>query len=538
MTRFIFVTGGVVSSLGKGVTSGILGALLQSAGYKVRIRKLDPYLNVDPGTINPSQHGEVFVTEDGAETDLDLGHYERFTNVDAKKGDNITTGKIYSDLLAQERKGKYLGETVQIIPHVTNLIKSFIFTNKDNVDFLICEIGGTVGDIEAQPFLEAIRQISYDLSSKKTIFIHVVLIPYIKVAKELKTKPAQHSVKELRSIGIQPDILLCRTEKRIPLQDTKKLALFCNVKAENVIQGLDQKNTYRALITYHEAGLCKQVLNHFNLLNKTHFNVDKWYELIEKIDNAQKKVIIAVVGKYLQIKDSYKSLVESLMHAGVFHQSKVEIKWVDAGSLKLENIETKLFNCGGILVPGGFGARNTEGKVLAIKYAREKKIPFLGICLGMQLAAIEFAKNVLNIKDATSSEFAEKGTKIIGKMSEWAKEGRIEKRTNNHDIGGTMRLGRYDCIIKKETLAYKIYQKDKISERHRHRYEFNINFKEQFEKNKMISSGISPDHKLIEIIELKEHPFFIGVQFHPELKSRAFLPHPIFIKFIKIALPQ
>lgn len=537
MAKFVFVTGGVLSSLGKGVASGVLGALLQASGYKIRLRKLDPYLNVDPGTMNPDQHGEVFVTEDGAETDLDLGHYERFTGVDARRGDNITSGKVYSDLLNKERRGDYLGLTVQVIPHVTDLIKQFILSNTEDADFVICEIGGTVGDIEVQPFLEAIRQLGYELGKDNTLFLHVTLLPYIRVAKELKTKPTQHSVKELRAIGIIPDILLCRSEKNISIKERKKIGLFCNVSTENVIQALDQKNIYHALLAYHDEGLSKQVLKHFGLPHNKKINLTKWHDIIDRIDNTKREVNIAVVGKYITVKDSYKSLVEALEHAGIFHRCKVNIKLVNAGGLTKDNLKEKLTSIHGIIVPGGFGVRGTEGKMLAINYARTNSIPYLGICLGMQLAMIEIAKNVLKIKNANSTEFQEECVNIIGLMTEWEKDGGLEKRSKKNEIlGGTMRLGAYDCKITPRSLVKKVYNADKISERHRHRYEFNINYKEKFEKAGVIFSGMSPNNKLTEIIELKSHPWFIGVQFHPELKSRAFSPHPLFISFIKHAM--
>lgn len=537
MTRFVFITGGVVSSLGKGVVSGALGALLQAAGYKVRLRKLDPYLNIDPGTMSPNQHGEVFVTNDGAETDLDLGHYERFTGVDARRGDNITTGKIYSELLTKERRGDYLGATVQVIPHVTNLIKEFITTNTDDSDFILCEIGGTVGDIEAQPFLEAIRQVGYDLGHEQVLYLHVTLIPYIRVAKELKTKPTQHSVKELRSIGIQPDILMCRCEKEFPLEERQKIGLFCNIKPEKVIPAIDQKSIYEALLAYHEEGLLTQVLSHFKMDLPKKINLKKWHEIVDRIQNSEKEVNVAIVGKYTKVKDSYKSLTEALSHAGIANQAKVKVHWINAGTLKEDNLKEKFEDIDAILVPGGFGVRDTEGKILAIKYARTKKIPFFGICLGMQLSMIEIARDVLKIKDASSTEFTEECTNIIDIMSSWDKEGILEKRSKvDQDLGGTMRLGAYDCYIKSDSLAYEIYGAKKISERHRHRFEFNINFKEKFENAGVVFSGMSKDGKLTEIIELKDHPHFIAVQFHPELKSRAFDPHPLFTKFIKSAI--
>ncbi len=536
MSKFIFITGGVVSSLGKGVASAALGALLQSAGYRVRLRKLDPYLNVDPGTMSPHQHGEVFVTEDGAETDLDLGHYERFTGVDARRGDNITTGKIYSDLIAKERKGEYLGVTVQVIPHVTNLIKDFILANTDDVDFVLCEIGGTVGDIEAQPFCEAIRQLGYELGRDRSLFLHLTLVPYIPTSRELKTKPTQHSVKELRSIGIQPDILLCRSQKPIPEEDRAKIALFCNMTKDTVIQGLDQKTIYHALLAYHAEGLAKEVLKHFNLSHDdSNFAIRSWEEIVENIDNPMAEVRIAIVGKYTKLKDSYKSLIEALQHAGIKLQYKVKLVWVTAGNLKEENISEKLADIHGILVPGGFGFRDTEGKILAIKYARTHNIPFFGICLGMQLAMIEFARDILNIKNASSTEFGLDCTQVIGLMSEWEHAGNTVKH-NSKDMGGTMRLGAYPCHIKKGSKAYEVYGKSDISERHRHRYEVNIKLKNQFENHGMLFSGMSPNGKLTEIAEISDHPWFIGVQFHPELKSRAFSPHPLFTSFIRHAI--
>jgi CTP synthase len=532
MAEFIFVTGGVLSSLGKGVVSGALGALLQAAGYKVRLRKLDPYLNVDPGTMNPNQHGEVFVTDDGAETDLDLGHYERFTGVDARVGDNITTGKIYSDLLNKERKGDYLGLTVQVIPHVTDLIKKFITSDTKDVDFVICEIGGTAGDIEVLPFLEAIRQLRYDLSERKTLFLHVTLVPYIKVAKELKTKPTQHSVKELRSIGIIPDILMCRSEKEIPIEDRKKIGMFCNVACEKVIQALDQKSIYQALISYNNEGLCREVLKHFGLPPKQ-LDLSLWEEIIDRLVHPTQSVTIGIVGKYTKIKDSYKSLVEALTHGGIPFYCKVNIKWINAENLNQDNIEEKFTDINGILIPGGFGVRGTEGMILAIGYARRKKIPYLGICLGMQLAMIEFARSVLKIDDANSTEFTSDCTNVIGLMKEWEKDGNIEKRSSKQNLGGTMRLGAYKCNIDPDSLTYNIYGIPNISERHRHRYEFNINLKSEFENAGILFSGMSPDGKLTEIVELSSHPWFVGVQFHPELKSRIFSPHPIFVSFIK-----
>lgn len=536
MPRLVFITGGVVSSLGKGIASASLGALLQARGYKVRLRKLDPYLNIDPGTMSPFQHGEVFVTEDGAETDLDLGHYERFTGVNAKKGDSTTAGKIYQTLLNKERRGDYLGKTVQVIPHITDLIKEFIVADTKDCDFVLCEIGGTVGDIEAQPFCEAIRQLRNELGSKRCLFLHLTLVPYIKASKEIKTKPTQHSVKEMRSIGIQPDILLCRSEKEIPLEDRQKISLFCNVPVENVIPALDQKSIYQVLIEYHNEGLDDRVLKHFNLKFKKPVDVKVWQQIIKREENPTKEVTIAVVGKYNNLEDSYKSLVEALKHGGIANNARVNIRWVNSVNIKEDNIAAKLGDVCGILVPGGFGARGVEGKILAIKYAREKNIPFFGICLGMQLACIEFARNVMKISDANSSEFAHKCTTVIGLMTEWMSKDELQKRSKKGDLGGTMRLGAFDCDIKKDTLAYKIYKSSQISERHRHRYEFNSNFIEKFKKAGFEFSGTSEKNRLIEIIEYPKNDFFIAVQFHPELKSRPFEPHPIFTSFIKQAI--
>ncbi len=530
--KYIFITGGVVSSLGKGVASASLGALLKSAGYKVRLRKLDPYLNVDPGTMSPYQHGEVFVTEDGAETDLDLGHYERFTGVDARKGDNITSGTIYSEVLAQERRGDYLGGTVQVIPHVTNRIKEFIISDTDDVDFVLCEIGGTVGDIEAQPFCEAIRQLSYEIGRQRSIFVHLTLLPYIATAKELKTKPTQHSVKELRSIGIQPDILLCRSDRAMSSSDREKIALFCNVTQNRVIPALDQKTIYHALLAYHKEGLANEVLDFFGVdVNKRNFSLNMWESIVEAIENPHHIVKIAIVGKYTKFKDSYKSLIEALQHSGIKNCAKINITWLNAGSLNAENIAQKMDGIDGIIVPGGFGSRDTDGKILAIQYARENKIPFFGICLGMQLALIEFARNVLGIQDASSTEFSQDCTPIISMMDEWQNGNNVQLQSSN--MGGTMRLGAYPCVIHPKSLVHQIYGGvSQISERHRHRYEFNLTFRDVFERNGVVISGLSPDKQLTEIIELKSHPWFIGVQFHPELKSRPFDAHPLFASFI------
>jgi len=534
MARYIFVTGGVVSSLGKGLSSASLAYLLQSRGYKVRLRKLDPYLNVDPGTMSPFQHGEVYVTDDGAETDLDLGHYERFSGVSAKKSDNITTGKIYSDVLKKERKGEYLGKTVQVIPHITDRIKQFIKNDSSKEDFVICEIGGIVGDIESLPFVEAIRQFANDVGKKNALFIHLTLVPYLKASDEIKTKPTQHSVKELRSIGIQPDIIICRSERPIPLEHRKKISLFCNVDIKNVIETVDVRTIYEAPMSFYREKLDLQVLNYFKLKSKKSVNLSPWKKITKIILQNKKQVNIAIIGKYVELKDAYKSLDEALTHGGIYNKIKVNLVRIDSEKLKVSEIKKKLKNISGILIPGGFGKRGTDGKIEAIKHARVNKIPFLGICYGMQMAIIEFARNQLNLKNATSSEFDKKGLPIIGLINEWSKDGKMIKGTDK-DLGGTMRLGSYDAKLKDNSLIRKIYKSKLIKERHRHRYEVNIAFKDKFEKKGLIFSGLSPDNKLPEIIELKNHPWFIGVQFHPEFKSRPLAPHPLFSSFIKAA---
>jgi len=534
MARYIFVTGGVVSSLGKGLSSASLAYLLQSRGYKVRLRKLDPYLNVDPGTMSPFQHGEVYVTDDGAETDLDLGHYERFSGVSAKKSDNITTGKIYSDVLKKERKGEYLGKTVQVIPHITDRIKQFIKNDSSKEDFVICEIGGIVGDIESLPFVEAIRQFANDVGKKNALFIHLTLVPYLKASDEIKTKPTQHSVKELRSIGIQPDIIICRSERPIPLEHRKKISLFCNVDIKNVIETVDVRTIYEAPMSFYREKLDLQVLNYFRLKSKKSANLSPWKKITKIILQNKKQVNIAIIGKYVELKDAYKSLDEALTHGGINNKIKVNLVRIDSEKLKVSEIKKKLKNISGILIPGGFGKRGTDGKIEAIKHARVNKIPFLGICYGMQMAIIEFARNQLNLKNATSSEFDKKGLPIVGLINEWSKDGKMIKGTDK-DLGGTMRLGSYDAKLKDNSLIRKIYKSKLIKERHRHRYEVNIAFKEKFEKKGLIFSGLSPDNKLPEIIELKNHPWFIGVQFHPEFKSRPLAPHPLFSSFIKAA---
>ena len=534
MARYIFVTGGVVSSLGKGLTSASLASLLQLRGYKVKIRKLDPYLNVDPGTMNPFEHGEVFVTDDGAETDLDLGHYERFTDRPATQEDNITTGQIYKDIIEKERRGEYLGSTVQIIPHVTNHIKKFISNNVPKEDFVICEIGGTVGDIESLPFLEAIRQFSNEEGKNKSLFIHLTLVPYIQASGELKTKPTQHSVKELRSIGIQPNIIICRSEKKIPKEEKRKISLFCNVEPEHVVQSIDVKSIYEVPIKYDEEKLDKKILSIFGLKEKKKANLKIWKDIITKLNLKKKKISIAIVGKYVDLKDAYKSLDEALIHGSLNNNVDLNTQWIDSTKINKKNINNVLKNYSAILIPGGFGARGTEGKIEAIAYARKYKVPFFGICFGMQMAIIESARNILGIKKATSSEFGTGGTHVVGLMHEWVKGKTIQKGSKKN-LGGTMRLGSYKAKLKKNSLISRIYKSKLINERHRHRYEVNKNLKIKLEKKGLIFSGLSPDGSLPEIIELENHPWFIGVQFHPEFKSRPFAPHPLFSSFIKAA---
>ena len=534
MARYVFVTGGVVSSLGKGLSSASLAALLQLRGFRVRVRKLDPYLNVDPGTMNPFQHGEVFVTDDGAETDLDIGHYERFTGISATQSDNITTGGIYSDIIKRERRGDYLGGTVQVVPHVTDLIKKFISHNVKNEDFIICEIGGTVGDIESLPFLEAIRQFSNDIGKKNSLFIHLTLVPFLKASGELKTKPTQHSVKELRSLGIQPDIIICRSEREIPKAERKKISLFCNVPIANVIETVDVRTIYEAPISFHKEKLDTQVLSYFNIKNKKAPNLTKWKNITSKVLNTNKNVNIGIIGKYVNFKDAYKSLDEALIHGGISNNLKVNLKRIDSESLKPTNIKPLLQDVSGVLIPGGFGKRGSEGKIAAIKYARLNNIPFFGICFGMQMAVIEAARNLLNIKNASTSEFGNNCTPVVGLLEEWNK-GKQKMKGSAKNLGGTMRLGLYDAILKNNSLISKIYSEKKIKERHRHRYEVNIKYKKDFEKKGLIFSALSPDGMLPEIIELKDHPWFVGVQFHPEFKSRPFTPHPLFSSFVKAA---
>ena len=534
MARYIFVTGGVVSSLGKGLSSASLAYLLKSQGYKVRLRKMDPYLNVDPGTMSPFQHGEVFVTDDGAETDLDLGHYERFTNISSKQSDNITTGRIYSDVIKKERKGGYLGKTVQVIPHVTNRIKEFIKEDITNEDFVICEIGGTVGDIESLPFVEAIRQFSNENGKSKTLFIHLTFVPFLKSSDEIKTKPTQHSVKELRSIGIQPDIIICRSQQSIPFDQRKKISLFCNVPIDNVIETVDVRTIYEAPISFFNQKLDKQVLKYFKIKPKKRANLSPWKKITNIVLNTKKSVRIAIIGKYVNLKDAYKSLDEALIHGGISNKVKVNLIRIESDNLKTNEIKEKLQNVSGLLIPGGFGKRGTEGKISAIKYARENNIPFLGICFGMQMAIIEFARNKLKIKKAGSSEIDKKCYPVVGLINEWDKNGKIFKGTDKN-LGGTMRLGLYEAKLRNNSAINRIYKSMSIKERHRHRYEVNNNLKDQYERKGLIFSGMSPDNKLPEIIELKNHPWFIGVQFHPEFKSRPLAPHPLFSSFIKAA---
>ena len=536
MARYIFVTGGVVSSLGKGLASASLASLLQHHGYKVRIRKLDPYLNVDPGTMSPYQHGEVYVTDDGAETDLDLGHYERFTGVISKKSDNITSGQVYQKIIHKERKGEYLGATVQVIPHVTNEIKKFISNDLEGEDFIICEIGGTIGDIESLPFVEAIRQFHNDNGHNNSLFMHVTLVPFIASSGELKTKPTQHSVKELRSLGIQPNILLCRSDREIPREERKKIGLFCNVQDGNVIQAINANSIYEVPINFKNEGLDKRVLEYFNLDADKEIDLKMWSQVSKHVLEPEGKVTIGIVGKYTGLADAYKSLNEALSHGGIFNNVRVELNWIESESLNETNVFEHLSNCDGILVPGGFGERGAEGKIAAIKFARENNIPYFGICFGMQLAVIEMARNILDIKDANSSEFSNCSNSIVGLMTEWStSDNNKEKRTEDSDLGGTMRLGSYEARLKKNSKIYSIYKNDIINERHRHRYEVNNKFSEEFEKKGVIFSGYSPDGVLPETVELKEHPWFIGVQYHPELKSKPFEPHPLFKSFIEAA---
>jgi CTP synthase len=539
MARFIFVTGGVVSSLGKGLLSASLGALLQARGYKVRIRKFDPYLNVDPGTMSPYQHGEVFVTDDGAETDLDLGHYERFTGVSARQSDNITTGRIYRDIIAKERRGDYLGATVQVIPHVTNAIKEFALADTQSCDFVICEIGGTVGDIESLPFIESIRQLRNDLGRDQTVSVHTTLVPWIAAAGELKTKPTQQSVRELSSLGVQPEVLLCRSDRPLPEAEREKIALFCNVRKSAVIPALDARNIYDVPLQYHEAGLDDEVLNAFGIHDAPQPDLSRWREIMDRIDHYDSEVTIGVVGKYVGLPDAYKSLREALIHGGIANRVKVNIEWIDAELFENPeaDVVAELEPLHGILVPGGFGERGSEGKIASVKFARERDIPFFGICLGMQMACIEEARAV-GIAEASSTEFGPTAEPVIGLITEWMSEEGLQQRAAGGDLGGTVRLGAYPAKLDGNSVVRSLYGTDLISERHRHRYEVNVNYRDALEKGGLVFSGMSPDGALPEIVERPDHPWFIGVQFHPELKSRPFEPHPLFAGFIAAAVKQ
>jgi CTP synthase len=539
MARYVFITGGVVSSLGKGIASAALGALLQARGYKVRLRKLDPYLNVDPGTMSPYQHGEVFVTEDGAETDLDLGHYERFTGRNANRRDNITTGKIYQDIITKERRGDYLGATVQVIPHVTDAIKEFVREGNEGYDFVLVEIGGTVGDIEGLPFFEAIRQLKNDLPRGDAIFIHLTLMPFIASAGELKTKPTQHSVSALRQIGIQPDILLVRADRPIPPEERRKLSLFCNVRPSAVIQALDVRNIYAVPAAYHAEGLDDEVLAAFGIKDAPPPDLSRWDQITNAIDRHEGEVTIAVVGKYTGLKDAYKSLVEALHHGGIANTVKVNLEWIEADTLENGGVAPRLDWVDGVLVPGGFGQRGSEGMINAAGFAREHRVPFLGICFGMQLAVIEASRSLLGLERASSSEFGPTPDPVVGIMTEWVRGNTLEKRGEGGDLGGTMRLGAYPAILKRGSRISEIYDgATEISERHRHRYEININYRDRLEQQGVRFAGMSPDGVLPETVEIEGHPWFVGVQYHPELRSRPFDPHPLFSSFIAAAVEQ
>jgi len=538
MARYIFITGGVVSSLGKGLASAALGALLQARGYSVRLRKLDPYLNVDPGTMSPYQHGECFVTDDGAETDLDLGHYERFTGRPATKRDNITTGRIYQDIITKERRGDYLGGTVQVIPHVTNHIKEFVLEGNESVDFVLVEIGGTVGDIEGLPFFEAIRQLGNDLPRGHAVYVHLTLLPYIPAAGELKTKPTQHSVKELRSIGIQPDILLCRSDREIPVEERRKLALFCNVRETAVIEARDVSSIYAVPAAYHAAGLDQEVLAAFGIEPAPKPDLSRWKGVTDRINNPEGEVTIAIVGKYTGMKDAYKSLIEALAHGGIANKVKVNLDWIESEVFEREDPAPFLEHVHGILVPGGFGQRGAEGKINAARFARERDVPYFGICFGMQMAVIEAARNLAGIAHANSTEFGPCDEPLVGLMTEWMRGNELEQREALGDLGGTMRLGAYDARLEANSHIAKIYGDTMISERHRHRYEVNMAYRLRLEKKGMVFAGVSPDGLLPETVEFPDHPWFIGVQYHPELKSRPFEPHPLFASFIAAAVEQ
>jgi len=539
MTRYIFITGGVVSSLGKGISAAALGALLQARGFRVRLRKLDPYLNVDPGTMSPTQHGEVYVTDDGAETDLDLGHYERFVGVASRRSDNVTTGRIYSTVIARERRGDYLGATVQVIPHVTDAIKEFVRADLSDEDFVLCEVGGTVGDIESLPFLEAIRQLGNELGRERVLYVHLTLVPWIPSAGELKTKPTQHSVKELLGLGIQPDILLCRCDREIPIEARRKIALFCNLRPSAVIQARDVDTIYQVPIAYHAEGFDDEVCRHFGLQPKSP-ELSNWQRVVRRIRDPEGEVSIAVVGKYTSLLDSYKSLAEALTHGGVANNVRVKLNWIDSQIFESESgaLQT-LEDVHGILVPGGFGERGTGGKVEAARFARERKVPYFGICFGMQMAVIEAARHLAHIEQASSTEFGPCAEPVVGLLTEWLRGNVLERRDESSELGGTMRLGAYDCLLAKGSQVSAIYGgADCISERHRHRYEVNINYRERLEATGMRFCGMSPDGILPEIVERPDHPWFIGVQFHPELKSRPFEPHPLFSSFIGAAVHQ
>ncbi len=539
MARYIFITGGVVSSLGKGVASAALGALLQARGYKVRLRKLDPYLNVDPGTMSPYQHGEVFVTDDGAETDLDLGHYERFTGVSASKGDNVTTGQIYSQIIERERRGDYLGATVQVIPHVTDAIKQFVLSDAGGADFVLCEIGGTVGDIEALPFFEAIRQLGNELPRGDAVYVHLTLMPFIPSAGELKTKPTQHSVRELRAIGIQPDVLLVRADRDIPESERKKIALFCNVRSSAVVQALDCRTIYEVPLTYHREGFDREVLDAFGVKNPPEPKLEGWQEIVHRITAPDGEVTIAVVGKYTVLKDAYKSLIEAIAHGGIANNVRVNVEWIESDVFEKEDTAiSALEGVHGILVPGGFGERGAEGKIKAATFAREKEIPYFGICFGMQMAIIEAARNLVGEAEASSSEFSKCGKPVVGLMTEWVRGNQTETRKADGDLGGTMRLGAYPAKLKPGSRAAEAYGTTEISERHRHRFEVDMAWAERLAKHGVVFSGTSPDGELPEIMEIPAHPWFIGVQYHPELKSRPFDPHPLFASFIDAAVKR
>jgi CTP synthase len=539
MTRFVFITGGVVSSLGKGIASAALAALLQARGYRVRLRKLDPYLNVDPGTMSPYQHGEVFVTDDGAETDLDLGHYERFTGVAATRADNATTGRIYAEVIARERRGDYLGATVQVIPHITDAIKEAITRETDDLDFCLIEIGGTVGDIESLPFLEAIRQLGNDLGPALTMFVHLTLVPYISSAGELKTKPTQHSVKELLNVGIQPQMLLCRCDRPIPDNERRKIASFCNVRPSAVIPALDVDTIYAVPISYHQEGMDGEVLRHFGLPADDQPNLSRWRRITDVVRAPEGEVRIAIVGKYINLLDSYKSLAEALAHGGIANRVRVKLDWVDSQIFEAPDTVHRLEDVHGILVPGGFGERGTEGKIAAVQFARERRVPFLGICFGMQMAVIECARNLAGLSDASTTEFGPTPDPVVGLLTEWARGNDIERREAGGDLGGTMRLGSYPARLAEGSLVREIYGgRAHIDERHRHRYEVNVHYRKRLEAEGLMFSGLSPDGILPEIVEYPDHPWFIGVQYHPELKSKPFDPHPLFAGFIAASVKQ